>query len=210
MTHVSTCAIIAHLNLLNVMNRQTFFSLVLCPWHIYNVFLVRHCPSLPEALLFSLFKPLSFIFMDSTGGGLSRQVTLPAEDPAWLYPIPEQPAPTLPPRNEPLLYIPSNTVDDSDLDMLVTASCLKNLQQVKVHFPSKITASTCASNAHAGTATPFGSKPLGHRLDDAHLSSTMASLTINLDTPSLGKQIGRVWFKRSNFKHGCIDDFIDQ
>ena len=126
--------------------------------------------------------------MDSTGGGLSRQVTLPAEDPAWLYPIPEQPAP-IPPRNEPLLYIPSNTVDD--LDMLVTASCLKNLQQVKVHFPSKIAASTCASNAHAGTATPFGSKPLGH-LDDALLPSTMASLTINLDTPSLGKQIGRV------------------
>ena len=42
------CAIIAHLNLLNVMNRQTFFSLLLCPWHVYNVLLVRHCPSLPE------------------------------------------------------------------------------------------------------------------------------------------------------------------
>ena len=64
-------------------------------------------------------------------------------------------------------------------------------EQVKVHFPSKIAASTCASNAHAGTAMPFGSKPLGH-LDDALLPSTMASLTINLDTPSLGKQIGRV------------------
>ncbi len=117
--------------------------------------------------------------MDSTGGGLSRQATLSVVDPAWLYPrIPEQPPP-IPPRNEPLLYIPSNTVDDSD--MLVTASCLKNLQVVKVHFPSKFTASTRASNTHAGTATPFGSKLLGH-LDDTLLSSTMASLTINLDT----------------------------
>jgi hypothetical protein len=119
--------------------------------------------------------------MDSTGGALSRQVTLPEEDPAWLYPrIPEQPAP-IPPRNEPLLYIPSNTVDDSD--MLVTTSCLKNLQ-VKVHFPSKFTASTRASNAHAGTETPFGSKSLGNfklDSDDALLSSTMASLIINSD-----------------------------
>jgi len=119
--------------------------------------------------------------MDSTLSGLSHQVTLPAEDPAWPYPtIPKQPAP-IPPCNEPLLYIPSNPVDDSD--MLVTASeCLKNLRVVKVHFSSKFTASTPrASSAHAGTATPVGSKPLGHS-DDALLSSTMASLTINLDT----------------------------
>ena len=138
---------------------------------------MHHRPSL-QALLFSLLTSSSSIFMDSTGGGLSRQVTLPAEDPAWLYPgILGQPVP-IPPHNEPLLYIPSNTVDDSD--MLVTASCLKNLQ-VKVHFPSKFTASTRALNAHAGTAMPFGSKPPSH-LDDALLSSTMASLAINLDT----------------------------
>jgi len=126
--------------------------------------------------------------MDSTGSGLSRQVTLPAEDPAWLYPrIPGQTAP-IPPRNEPLLYIPSKIVDD--LDILITASCLKNLQ-IKVHFPSKFTASDgTALNAHwhAGTATPFGSKPLGH-LDDALLSSTMASLTIN---DASYKQIGTI------------------
>jgi len=156
------------------MNGRKIFAPLLCPWHVYtyNDWFATVRPPGPSLL--------TSIFMDSTGGGLSRQVTLPAEDPAWLYPrIPGQPPP-IPPRNEPLLYIPSpsNTVDDSD--MLVTASCLKNLR-VKVHFPSKFTASTRASNAHAGTATPFGSKPLGH-LDDALLSSTMASLAINLDT----------------------------
>jgi hypothetical protein len=131
--------------------------------------------------------------MNSTGGSLSRQVTLPAEDPAWLYPrIPELESAPIPPRNEPLLYIPSSTVDDSD--MLVAASCLKNLQ-IKVHFPSKFTASTpsdgTTSSAHAGTAAPFGSTPLGD-LNDALLSSTMASLTINLDSSSSLQKIGMV------------------
>jgi len=40
---------------------------------------------------------------------LSRQDTLPAEDPSWSYSrTPGQPAP-IPPRNEPLLYIPHAT-----------------------------------------------------------------------------------------------------
>ena len=54
MTHVSTC-VIAHLNLLNAMNRRNFFAPFLCPWHVYtyNELLVRHRPSL-QALLFSL------------------------------------------------------------------------------------------------------------------------------------------------------------
>jgi hypothetical protein len=78
-----------------------------------------------------------------------------------------------------LLYIPNNTVNHPD--MFTSASCLKNLG-IRVHFPSKFTASTPASSAHAGTATPFGAKPLVP-LDDAFLSSTMALLTINLDQP---------------------------
>ena len=131
--------------------------------------------------------------MDSTGSGLSRQVTLPAEDPAWLLcpGIPGQPAP-IPPRNEPLLYIPRDTVDNSD--MLVTISCLKNLQVVKVHFPSKFTSPTRASNAHTGTATPFGSKSLGH-LDDALLSSTMASLAINSSDSSESESLQTNWYE---------------
>ena len=40
---------------------------------------------------------------------LSRQDTLPAEEPLWSYSqTPGQPAP-IPPRNEPLLYIPHAT-----------------------------------------------------------------------------------------------------
>ena len=40
---------------------------------------------------------------------LSRQDTIPAEDPSWSYlPVPGQPAP-IPPRNEPLLFIPNHT-----------------------------------------------------------------------------------------------------
>ena len=50
---------------------------------------------------------------------LSRQDTLPAEDPLWSYsPAPGQPAP-IPPRNEPLLFIPNHTVH-------ANASCLEN------------------------------------------------------------------------------------
>ena len=43
---------------------------------------------------------------------LSRQDTLPAEDPVWSYPqvAPGLPAP-IPPRNEPLLYISEKIVD---------------------------------------------------------------------------------------------------
>jgi len=43
---------------------------------------------------------------------LSCQDTLPSEDPSWLYSrVQGQPAP-IPPRNEPLLYIPNNVVDE--------------------------------------------------------------------------------------------------
>jgi hypothetical protein len=42
---------------------------------------------------------------------LSCQDTLPSEDPSWSYSwVQGQPAP-IPPRNEPLLYIPNNVVD---------------------------------------------------------------------------------------------------
>jgi hypothetical protein len=67
--------------------------------------------------------------------GLSRQDTLPAEDPSWSYSQvrgPGQPSP-IPPRNEPVLYIP-RTVDDSDVHAI--ALCLKNLHTVKVHLPT--------------------------------------------------------------------------
>jgi hypothetical protein len=50
---------------------------------------------------------------------LSRQDALPSEDPSWLYSwVQGQPAP-IPPRTEPLLYIPNNVVDEF---------ALKNLQ----------------------------------------------------------------------------------
>jgi len=69
--------------------------------------------------------------MHSTG--LSCQDTLPAEDPSWSYSrVPGQPAP-IPPRNEPMLYIPNNTMDNSNLH--ATALCFKNLH-LKVHLPS--------------------------------------------------------------------------
>lgn len=70
-------------------------------------------------------------FIDMQSSGLSRQDTLPAEDPLWSYSrVPGQPAP-IPPRNEPLLYI-SNVVND--FNMHATASCLKNLR-LRVHLP---------------------------------------------------------------------------
>jgi len=54
--------------------------------------------------------------MHSSGHGLSREDTLPAEDPSWSYlQVPGKPAPILvPPCNEPILYIP-NVVDDSNV-----------------------------------------------------------------------------------------------
>jgi hypothetical protein len=56
---------------------------------------------------------------------LSRQDTLPAEDPSWSYPqVSGQVAP-IPPRNEPMLYIP-NIVDDSNVQ--ATTLYMKNLQ----------------------------------------------------------------------------------
>ena len=56
---------------------------------------------------------------------LSCQDTLPAEDPSWLYPqVLGQRAP-IPPRNEPMLYIP-NIVDDSNVQ--ATTLYMKNLQ----------------------------------------------------------------------------------
>jgi len=70
----------------------------------------------------------------SSGRSLSRQDTLPAEDPSWSYSrVPGQPAP-IPPRNEPLLYIP-NTLDDSN--MHATNSCSKN-SQLKIHLPASM------------------------------------------------------------------------
>ncbi len=53
--------------------------------------------------------------------GLSRQDTLPAEDPSWSYPlVPGQVAP-IPPRNEPLLFIFNHTAHHD-----ANASCSKN------------------------------------------------------------------------------------
>ena len=88
--------------------------------------------------------------MDST---LSRQDTIPTEDPSWSYsqvPGPGQPAPLR--RNEPMLYIPNvgvdhtaNTVEErnhlrlnhavDDFNVHIIAMCLKNLRSVKVHLP---------------------------------------------------------------------------
>jgi len=67
---------------------------------------------------------------------LSRQDTLPAEDPSWSYsqvPGPGQPGP-IPLQNEPVLYIPraNHTVDSSNVQTI--AMCLKNLHNVKVHL----------------------------------------------------------------------------
>ena len=50
--------------------------------------------------------------------GLSRQDTLPAEDPLWSYP----PVPGIPGRNEPLLFIPNHAAAAQD-------DTLKNLSQ---------------------------------------------------------------------------------
>ena len=53
-----------------------------------------------------------FLVFDDMSHGLSRQDTLPTEDPSWSYsPVPGQPAP-IPPRNEPLLFIPNHTAHD--------------------------------------------------------------------------------------------------
>jgi hypothetical protein len=67
----------------------------------------------------------SFRFVDMPhASGLSRQDTLPAEDPLWSYPPPPGPglpAP-IPSRNEPLLFIPNHTAAARD-------DTLKNLSQ---------------------------------------------------------------------------------
>ena len=55
------------------------------------------------------------LFASDDMNGLSRQDTLPAEDPSWSY---SQGPGRLPPRNEPLLFIPNHTAHDN-------ASCLK-------------------------------------------------------------------------------------
>jgi len=55
----------------------------------------------------------------SHASGLSRQDTLPVDDPSWSYsPVPGQPAP-IPPRNEPLLFISNDTLHAN--------ACSKNL-----------------------------------------------------------------------------------
>jgi hypothetical protein len=87
-------------------------------------------------LLQSSLASFSLRFVDmSHASRLSRQDALPAEDPSWSYSQvrgPGQPSP-IPPRNEPVLYIP-RTVDDSDVHAI--ALCLKNLHTVKVHLPT--------------------------------------------------------------------------
>lgn len=79
---------------------------------------------------------------------LSRQDTLPADDPSWSYSqVPGQPAP-IPPRNEPLLYIPS-TVSNSaaplqahtgfsglDLDLGMHSSALSRQDTLPADDPS--------------------------------------------------------------------------
>ena len=61
----------------------------------------------------------SFRFVDMPhASGLSRQDTLPAEDPLWSYP----PVPGIPGRNEPLLFIPNHAAAAQD-------DTLKNLSQ---------------------------------------------------------------------------------
>jgi hypothetical protein len=68
-----------------------------------------------------------FVVMPQAASGLSRQDTLPAEDPSWSYsPVSGlgQPSP-IPPRNEPLLFIPNHTTHDN-----INASRLKNLSKV--------------------------------------------------------------------------------
>jgi len=69
------------------------------------------------------FSLISFRFIDMPhSSGLSRHDTLPAEDPSWSYsPVPGQPAP-IPPRNEPLLFIPNHIAHHD-----TKALCLKNL-----------------------------------------------------------------------------------
>jgi hypothetical protein len=128
---------------------------------------------------------------------LSRQDTLPSENPLWSYSqVQGQPSP-IPPRNEPLLYIPNN------VDGLATA--LKNLQP-------RVPPTTFESlNGTDGTTDKFGKeirrsmgsvpevrtiidgpflslqrsfqdsfnpKPCSH-LDDALLLSRMTLLTIH-------------------------------
>ena len=62
------------------------------------------------------------LFASDDMNGLSRQDTLPAEDPSWLYSQvrgPGQPAP-IPPRSEPVLYIPranDNLYEDMAADL---------------------------------------------------------------------------------------------
>ena len=66
--------------------------------------------------------------------GLSRQDTLPADDPSWSFSVvPGQPAP-IPPRNEPLLFISNPTAH----------ACLKNLP--KDHATSRIEMLTSSTN----------------------------------------------------------------
>ena len=88
---------------------------------------------------------------------LSRQDTLLAEDPSWSYsqvPGAGQKLAPIPPRNEPMLYIPrNNTVDDSNVHDI--ALYLKNLHTVKVHLPTSPANSESINND--GTATQITS-----------------------------------------------------
>ena len=103
------------------------------------------------------------LFASDDMNGLSRQDTLPAEDPSWSYSQvrgPGQPAP-IPPRREPLLYIPraSHTADDSDVHAI--ALCLKNLRAVKVHLPTPPANSESMNGGGTITQMIHASNPLG-------------------------------------------------
>ena len=99
---------------------------------------------------------------------LSRQDTLLSEDPSWSYsqvPGPGQPAP-IPPRNEPMLYIPQANITVDDSNVYDIALCLQNLHKVKVHL----------------STPPANSESIN---DDGTI--TRASNTTNAADNSLGK-----------------------
>jgi len=88
----------------------------------YKVRTVNRSNSVDPLQAHTIFSGLD-LDLGMHSSALSRQDTLPADDPSWSYPqVPGRPAP-IPPRNEPLLYIPS-TVHAQ------TTWCSKNLQVV--------------------------------------------------------------------------------
>lgn len=65
--------------------------------------------------------------LDMHIGRLARQATLPADDPSWHkpQPLPGQPAP-IPPRNEPILYIPTTVNSVPPLKALLLSYTTQN------------------------------------------------------------------------------------